>query len=105
MSRDENTLFRQPINNDKNSCIAEGWRKLFDEVHRDRVPRTSQYRKLLQESVRLVTSRLRPFANSARIAVVFDESPHLGPNIFLADKFQGLVLTKVPCNRMIVFVL
>ena len=37
---------------------------------------------MLQKSVRLVTSRLGPFADGARVAVVFDEHSHLGPNIF-----------------------
>jgi hypothetical protein len=55
--RNKDRLLREAVNNDKNGIISGGLRELFDEVHGDRIPRLFRYRKLLQESVWLVTLR------------------------------------------------
>ena len=61
--------------------------------------------ELFEKSIGFVTRGLQSSTRSTEIAVVFDDGPHIGPGIFLADQFQGLVLTKVSRNRMIMLVL
>ena len=59
---------------------------MFDEVHRDGVPRSLGDGKLLKGSIWLMALRLGAHAGGTGFAVVLGESPHIGPEIFLSDK-------------------
>jgi len=50
----EDGLFCEAVHQDS-SKTTRGRRKLFDEVYRDRIPRSDWNGKLLEESIRLVT--------------------------------------------------
>ena len=47
VSRNEDALFGQAVNNNQNGVKTVGVGKGFNEVHGDRIPRTRRNRKLL----------------------------------------------------------
>jgi len=102
--RNEDPLLRQSVDDDQDGVIAVGTRKFLNEVHGDRVPRTLRYRKLLEKSVRSVTLRLRAHAGGTGLAVVFDEVPKSGPDVFASDQFNSLVLTHVTGKDVVVLI-
>ena len=45
---------------------------------------------------------LAMLARSTRVTIVLDKRPHTGPDVLPTDKFQGLVLTSMPRDQVIV---
>ena len=86
MSRDEHSLFREPVNDDKDRRISRGARKLFYEIHGDRVPRTLRNRKLLEVAVRPMPGCFGTFARNTGLAEFNDEGPEVGPVVFALNQ-------------------
>ena len=63
-SRDENRLLGQAGDHYENGSEGSRERELFNEVHRDRFPRTRWNRELLERTVGFVTSGFRATAAS-----------------------------------------
>ena len=63
-----------------------------------------RYRDLFKESVGSVTLRLRVHTSGARRVVVLDEGPKSGPDVFASGQFDGLVLTHMAGEDVVVFV-
>jgi hypothetical protein len=51
MSGDEQRLFGEPINNNKDGVEARRGGKFLDEIHQNRIPRAFRDRELLEISV------------------------------------------------------
>ena len=102
MSRNEECLFRQSINDHKDGHEAFQRRKLLNEVHGYGVPWFLRYGELLQESERTVSGCLGTGTGCARTDVVLDKGADAWPGIFSTDEFQCSVLPEVASCRMIV---
>ena len=102
--RYEDTLLGESIDDDQNSGESEGFRKLLDEVHGDGIPGLLGDRELLESSVGLVSLWFVPHACGARLAEVPDKGPYIGPDVLLSDKVQGLVLTRVSGEDVVMLV-
>jgi hypothetical protein len=83
---DKNDLLGRSITNDEDTIILAGKRKLFNEVHGYRMPRTEGYREWSQQSVRAMPRSFVAFADDTRLAVVPDERPELRPSILSSDE-------------------
>jgi hypothetical protein len=83
---DKNNLLGRTITNDEDTIVLTRKRKLFNEVHGDRMPRMEGYRKWSQQSVRAMPRSLVAFADDTRLAVVPDERPELRPSILPSDE-------------------
>ena len=79
MSRNEDTLLAEVVNNDEDGGKSVGLGKLLDEVHGDGVPETIGDWELLHRSIGLVTRSLGTPAGSTRCAVVLDKCTEIGP--------------------------
>ena len=102
---DENTLFRETVNNDKDCVEAIGVGESFDEVHGDGVPRTWRNRELLECAVGFMSLRFGSHTGSTRFAVLLDEGTHVGPNVVLSDGVECLVNSGVSCKNVVMCVL
>jgi hypothetical protein len=60
---------------------------------------------LLEESVGSVTGGLGTLAGGTGVAEFLYEGPKVGPNIFLSDYHEGFVLSSMPGEDVIMFVL
>ena len=78
-------MFREPVNYDKDRRISRGARKLLNEIHGDRSPRTLGNRKLLEVAVRPLPGCFGTFARNAGLAEFNDEGPEIGPVIFASN--------------------
>lgn len=105
VTRDEDALLRHAVNNNKDSIKAIGVRELFNEVHRDGVPRLLGDRELVEIAVGLVVLRFGSHAVCTGLAVVFDKGPKSRPSVLTTNEFDGLVLSKVTSKDVIVLVL
>ena len=106
MGWNEYCLFSESVNYHENSSISGRPGQLLDEIHRDRIQGLLGYRKLLKESIWLMTLRFGTHTSHARLAEVVDEGSESQPCIFAADYQQScFILTKVSQEYMIMFVL
>ena len=55
VARDENCLFRRSIDDNEDGGIFARSRELFDEVHRDGIPRSNWNWERFEETIRSVT--------------------------------------------------
>ena len=101
MSRNEECLFRQSINDHEDGSEAFRRRKLLNEVHGCGVPWFLRYGELFQESERTVSGCLGMGTGCARTDVVLDKGADARPGIFLMDEFQCSVLPEVASCRVI----
>jgi hypothetical protein len=62
-------------------------------------------RELLEESVRSVTGGLGTLAGGTGVTEFLHEGPKVGPNVFPSDYCEGFVLSGVPGEDVIMFVL
>jgi hypothetical protein len=60
---------------------------------------------LLEESVGFVTGGLRMLAGGTGVTEFLHEGPKVGPNVFPSDYHEGFVLSGVPREDVIMFVL
>jgi hypothetical protein len=60
---------------------------------------------LLEESIGSVTGGLETLAGGTGVTEFLHEGPKVGPNIFLSDYHEGFVLSGVPGEDVIMFVL
>jgi hypothetical protein len=60
---------------------------------------------LFEESVGFVTGGLGTLAGGTGVTEFLHEGPKVGPNVFLSDYCEGLVLSGVPREDVIMFVL
>jgi hypothetical protein len=104
-SRNEDGLLGKPVNDDEDGCEARGQWEMLDEVHRDGIPRTGGDRKLLDESVGLVSRGLSSPAGGAGGDEVLNELPDSGPSVVATYELCSFVDSKVSCKEVIVFVL
>ena len=104
IGRNENTLFREAVDNDKNGVVARGGRKVFDEVHGDGVPWKFRDQELFEETIRLVATRFSSSTDNARFTIVNDECTHFGPSVVAADELKSLVAAQVARKGVIMFV-
>ena len=65
--RNEDSLFRESINNYEECSVARRVGKIFYEVHGNGVPRLLGHRELLQKSVRFMMRGFGSFASGARV--------------------------------------
>src|SRR5687767_12675112 len=70
MGRNEYGLFGEAVDDDENVGEASGSRKTLNEIHGDGIPRPAWYRKLLEESERLMVWNLGALAGGAGIHIV-----------------------------------
>ena len=85
MGRNEYRLFSESVDYHENSSVSGRLGKLLDEIHRDRIPGLLGYRKLLKESIWLMTLRFGTHTSCTRLAEVVDEGSESWPRIFTAD--------------------
>jgi hypothetical protein len=86
VSGDKDDLLGRMITNDEDTIVLAGKRKLFNEVHGNRMPRTKGYWKWSQQSIRVMLRSLVVFADDTRLAVVPDEHPELRPSVLASDE-------------------
>jgi hypothetical protein len=86
VTRDKDDLLGRTITNDEDTIVLAGKRKLFNEVHGNRMPRMKGYRKWSQQSIRAMPRSLVVFADDTQLAVVLDERPELRPSILASDE-------------------
>jgi hypothetical protein len=60
---------------------------------------------LLEESIGFVTGCLGMLAGGTGVAEFLYEGPKVGPDVFLSDYREGFVLSSVPGEDVIMFVL
>jgi hypothetical protein len=60
---------------------------------------------LLEESVGFVTGGLGTFAGGTEVTEFLHEGPKVGPNVFPSDYCEGFVLSSMPREDVIMFVL
>ena len=98
-------LFSELVDYHENSSVSGRLGQLLDEIHRDRIPGLLRYRRLLKESIWLMTLRFGMHASCAGLAEIVDKGSVSWPHIFTVDYRQGFILTEVSQEYMIVFVL
>lgn len=104
-SRDEYTLFGEPINDHEDRITTRGCRKGFNEVHGDGVPRTFGNGELLQQTVRLVTLGFSSHTGCTRLTVLLYEFTESGPSIISKDETSCFVLAGMTGKYVVMFVL
>ena len=82
---EKNNLLGSTVDNDTNAIELAGKWKIFDKVNGNRMPWTERNRKGTEETVRLVPRGFVALAMSTGFAIVSDESPHPGPDMFMSD--------------------
>ena len=85
MGQNEYRLFSESVDYHKNSSVSGRPGQLLDEIHRDRIPGLLGYRKLLKESIWLMTLRFGTHTSCTRLAEIVDEGSESRPCIFVAD--------------------
>jgi hypothetical protein len=83
---DKDNLLGGTITNDEDTIVLAGKRKLFNEVHGNRMPRTEGYRKWSQQSIRAMPRSLVAFADDTRLALVPDKCPELWSSVLALDE-------------------
>src|SRR6266540_3493925 len=81
VGRNEDSLLIEFVNDNKDGCESSRGGKLFDEIYRYRFPETCGNGKWFEESIGFVLTRLDLTTDCARVAVVFNEGLHTGPDI------------------------
>ena len=102
--RDKMRHFGETVYHNKNGIETLRGRKAVNGIHRYRRPRTLGNREWFKKSVRVMSFGFGSVARVARSDVSLDEILHLGPIKVPLDKFQGLSLTEMAGNRMIVMI-
>ena len=102
--KDEDALFTEMIHDHQDCGVSGGDQELFNEVHGDRVPWLQRDGELFQESVWLMPWNLCMHTSGAQGDILFDESPYSWPGVFIAYEFQGLVLSEMSGERVIMLV-
>ena len=74
------------IDDNNDHCISRGARKLLNEIHGDRIPRTLGNRKLLEVAIRPMPGCFGMFARNAGLAEFNDERPEIGPIVFVSNQ-------------------
>jgi hypothetical protein len=85
--------------------VSVGLQEVFNEVHGDRVPQVLWDGELLEEFIGFVTGGLGMLACGTVVAEFLYEGLKVGPDVFLLDYCKGFVLTSVPREDVIMFVL
>ena len=98
-------MFRELVNDYKECHVSVRVRRVFNEVDGNGIPGSFRDRELLQKSIGFMMRGFGPFASGTRTSKVLDEGSEIGPNIVSADGFQGLVLSEVSCENVIMCVL
>ena len=83
--------------------MARGIWEMFNEVHRNWVPRSFGHQELFQEPIEFMPGSLRSFASSTWIAKFLDERMQIRPKVIASYCFEGLVLPYMTCKDMVVF--
>ena len=83
--RNEDGLLSETVNDYKYRVGTVGKRKSFDEIHRDRVPRTIRDGKLFQCSIRAMTLRFRTHTRSTGFAVFLNKGAETRPSILMTS--------------------
>ena len=102
MSQNEYTLLAEAVNYDEYGSVTLGARKLFDEVHENRVPRMGRNRELLYCSVGLMSRSLGALTRSARATIVLDKGAEVWPGELPSDEGEGLVDAIMSSEQVIV---
>ena len=102
MSRNEDGLLSEAVDDDEDSGVAVGVGELLYEVHGDGIPRAFGDGELLQSAVWCVSGDLRSFADGAGLAVVADKASETRPGVVAEYESLSLVLAPVSSCRMVV---
>ena len=105
MGRNGYRVFSESVDYHENSSVSGGPGQLLDEIHRDRIPGSLGYRKLLKKSVWLMTLRFGTHTSCTGLAKVVDKGSESWPHIFVVDYRQSFILTEVSREYVIMFVL
>ena len=104
LGRDKDTLLREAVNDNQDRSVTVGLRELFDEVHQDGIPVSGGDRQGLKPTVGFVPSGLVSGTCDARLNVRPYQRAKVRPVILAGNDLEGLVLSGMACEWVVVFV-
>ena len=93
--RNEYPLLCEAIHDNQYRGVAVRRRKLFDEIHGDRIPRANRNRKRFETSIGFVAARLISGTSDTGLHILADQIAESGPVVLARDRGESLVLTGV----------
>src|ERR1700676_419402 len=104
MCRNEDSLFRESVDDYQNDGIAFGVGELLNEIHGYRIPGFFGDRKLSQIAIWSVSGCLGSGASRTGLTIILDVGSDTRPCIISVDKIQCLILSVVTRGRVVMFV-